>query len=137
MKSQYYSTKYSSKVVARQNKMLANMRQHSQCSQRMETQPGDDEEYKCSNCHKVKRKTKQKRRIDASPARFDHGRANSARPELKGMRERARFMNSDDENDEGMQLKKLKKRSKKSLKKLNKSPNLLKEFDQQYIDAND
>ena len=44
IRSQYHSTKYSSKIAARQSKLLANMRQQSLCSQRMAADPVEMEE---------------------------------------------------------------------------------------------
>ena len=75
----------------------------------MEAAPVDVEEsaHTCGECHKPKRRTKtKKRRIDASPARFENGRAKSAQPQLKGMRDGARLAQSDEDNEEAMYRRK-------------------------------
>jgi ribosomal protein L37AE/L43A len=106
IRSQYHSTKYSSKIAARQSKLLANMRHQSQCSQRMEAAPVETEESinTCGKCHKPKRgrSKKRKRRIDASPARFENGRAKSAQPQLKGMSDGVGLVQSDGDNEEAL-----------------------------------
>lgn len=56
---------------------------------------------------------KKKRTIDATPARFGNGRANSANAELKGMRRRAQIGYSEEGRDTpGRQSKKGSKLSK-------------------------
>lgn len=44
--------------------------------------------------------------IDASPARFDNGRAKSAQPQLKGMSDGVQLVQSDEENEEAMYQRK-------------------------------
>jgi hypothetical protein len=80
----------------------------------METVPADVEEgaNTCGQCHKLKRgrSKKKKRRVDASPARFDNGRAKSAQPQLKGMSDGLKLVQSDEENDEAMYRRKQRKK---------------------------
>jgi len=80
----------------------------------MDTAPADIEEgvNTCGKCHKIKRgrSKKNKRTIDASPARFGNGRAKSAQPQLKGMSDGVRLVQSDEENEEAIYRRKERKK---------------------------